>query len=87
MSDERDKLKLSFIISCLTFCTILVGYGIWVGDMSSKIKVLEEKTQKLENTVGAKLDSINKAMTELNVNVAVLNEKVELIKNEMKKGE
>ena len=87
MSDERDKLKLSFIISCLTFCTILVGYGIWVGDMSSKIKVLEEKTQKLENTVGAKLDSINKAMTELNVNVAVLNEKVEQIKNEMKKGE
>lgn len=87
MSDERDKLKLSFIISCLTFCTILVGYGIWVGDISSKIKVLEEKTQKLENTVGAKLDSINKAMTELNVNVAVLNEKVEQIKNEMKKGE
>ena len=87
MSDERDKLKLSFIISCLTFCTILVGYGIWVGDMSSKIKVLEEKTQKLENTVGAKLDSINKAMMELNVNVAVLNEKVEQIKNEMKKGE
>lgn len=87
MNDERDKLKLSFIISCLTFCTILVGYGIWVGNMSSKIKTLEEKTQKLENTVDVKLDSLNKAMNDLNVNVAVLTEKVEQLKIEMKKGE
>ena len=45
---ERNKDKITFLISVLTLAGILAGYGIWVGNISTKVDKLEKRTEKLE---------------------------------------
>lgn len=84
---ERNKDKITFLISVLTLAGILAGYGIWVGNISTKIDKLEKRTEKLETTLDTKIDGLVTNINQLTVQTAVLSEKVDQLKKEISNNE
>ena len=84
---ERNKDKITFLISVLTLAGILAGYGIWVGNISTKVDKLEKRTEKLETTLDAKIDGLVTNINQLTVQTAVLSEKVDQLKKEISNNE
>jgi outer membrane murein-binding lipoprotein Lpp len=84
---ERNKDKITFLISVLTLAGILAGYGIWVGNISTKVDKLEKRTEKLETTLDTKIDGLVTNINQLTVQTAVLSEKVDQLKKEISNNE
>lgn len=84
---ERNKDKITFLISSLTLAGILAGYGIWVGNISTKVDKLEKRTEKLETTLDTKIDGLVTNINQLTVQTAVLSEKVDQLKKEISNNE
>lgn len=84
---ERNKDKITFLISVLTLAGILAGYGIWVGNISTKVDKLEKRTEKLETTLDTKIDGLFTNINQLTVQTAVLSEKVDQLKKEISNNE
>lgn len=84
---ERNKDKITFLISALTLAGILAGYGIWVGNISTKVDKLEKRTEKLETTLDTKIDGLVTNINQLTVQTAVLSEKVDQLKKEISNNE
>lgn len=84
---ERNKDKVTFLISVLTLAGILAGYGIWVGNISTKVDKLEKRTEKLETTLDTKIDGLVTNINQLTVQTAVLSEKVDQLKKEISNNE
>ena len=84
---ERNKDKITFLISVLTLAGILAGYGIWVGNISTKVDKLEKRTEKLETTLDTKIDGLVANINKLTVQTAVLSEKVDQLKKEISNNE
>lgn len=84
---ERNKDKITFLISVLTLAGILAGYGIWVGNISTKVDKLEKRTEKLETTLDTKIDGLVANINQLTVQTAVLSEKVDQLKKEISNNE
>lgn len=71
------KEKITNIITVCSLCAVLVSYGIWIGTISNRLDNVEQKTNKIENTLEQKIDTLNKSINDLTITVAVLSEKVE----------
>lgn len=84
---ERNKDKITYVISVLTLAGILAGYGIWVGNISTKVDKLEKRTEKLETTLDTKIDGLVTNINQLTVQTAVLSEKVDQLKKEISNNE
>lgn len=84
---ERNKDKITFLISVLTLAGIMAGYGIWVGNISTKVDKLEKRTEKLETTLDTKIDGLVSNINQLTVQTAVLSEKVDQLKKEISNNE
>lgn len=84
---ERNKDKITFLISVLTLAGIMAGYGIWVGNISTKVDKLEKRTEKLETTLDKKIDGLVTNINQLTVQTAVLSEKVDQLKKEISNNE
>lgn len=84
---EQNKDKITFLISVLTLTGILAGYGIWVGNISTKVDKLEKRTEKLETTLDMKIDVLVTNINQLTVQTAVLSEKVDQLKKEINNNE
>lgn len=78
------KDKITFYVAVMSFAAVLAGYGIWVGRISNRVDQLEDRTSKIETTIDSKIDSMAKTISDLTVQTAVLTEKVDQLRMEVK---
>lgn len=78
------KDKITFYVAVMSFAAVLAGYGIWVGRISNRVDQLEARTTKIETTIDSKIDSMAKTISDLTVQTAVLTEKVDQLRMEVK---
>lgn len=83
---ETLKDKIAFYSLLIAFVATFAGYGVWVGKISTRVDNLEERTTKIESTIDTKIDSMATSINELTVQTAVLSEKVDQLRAEVKNG-
>ena len=78
------KEKITFVSLVLALSAVLAGYGVWVGKVSARIDTLETRTEKVEKTIDSQIEKMAKNINELTVQTAVLSEKVDRLREEVK---
>ena len=66
--------------SVLAFLGVIAGYGIWVGTISNRVKVVESRLDKIEYNLDKKLDSLSTEVKVLTIDVAVMSSKIDQLK-------
>lgn len=81
---NRLTQSLKDIITVLTFLFTLVGFGIGYGKLTQRVDVIETRVFKIEDVLNTKLESLISSVSNQNVRIAVLSEKIDQLKHEMK---
>lgn len=85
MADNMSiKDKVGLYITIFGFVGAVAGYGISIGRLSQRVDSLETRQNKVESIVDNKLDELQKSVNELSKQTAVLSDRVESLKSEMK---
>ena len=84
---EKTKDKIAYMVTVLSMAAVLAGYGIWVGRINTKVDVLERNYNKIETVIDKQIGSLNSSLHTLTTQTAVLQEKVDQLRLEVKNGQ
>lgn len=73
--------SLKDTITILTFLFTLVGFGIGYGKLTQRVDIIETRVFKVEDVLNTKLESLIASVSNQNVRIAVLTEKIDQLKH------
>lgn len=84
MTEPEKRTSLKDIITVVVFLFTIAGYGVAYGRLSQRVDNLDARTVKVEDVVDNKLAALTKAISDQNVQIAVLAEQVKQLNQKVK---
>lgn len=78
-------IEIGLVATALVVVGTIVGYGMWVGKISTRVSELERRQAKMETRIEEKLDVLTASIYESNIKLEGVSKDIQYLKQEKSK--